>query len=100
MIDNQILENVAHFKAEFEDAQNKFNTEGRALERRANATSMSLNQMNVALDMVHEGVRITAEFFASCEAIILALDDVCRPMLEESPKYESVKAVADLIFSI
>lgn len=97
MTERLMLKAVEQFQKEFELAQEAFERDGRALERRANSTIMSLNQMNVAYDMIHEGARITAEFFASCEMIVLSLDEVCRPLLDQKPGIKAVKAVVDLI---
>ena len=92
-----MLQTVEQFKEELKLAQNTFNADGRDLERRANRTTMHLNELNVAFDMVHEGARITAEFYASCDVIVLSLDSICRPLLEQKPEIYAVKAVVDLI---
>lgn len=100
MTDKLILESVAHFQNEFQLAQEKFSGEGTLLEDRAHYLKMSLSQVNLAFDMIHKGAQITADFFASCEMIVLSLDSICRPLLEQNPGYEAVKAVVNLISDV
>lgn len=96
MPDKSILKAVESAEKDFREAEKKFDKEANDLKLKATHAPISLaltaeeelynlqKQANYNAKIVEEFASVTADYKATCEAIILSLDTICRPLLKEN----------------
>lgn len=112
MPDKRILNAVESAEKDFRNAQRKFDKETQAIQEKARRAPVSLaltpdeeryslaQQLNYNAKIVEEFASVTADYWAACEALILSLDAICRPLLKENPSATVIGTVARFISDI
>lgn len=112
MTDNNILKAVESAEEDFRKAERKFDEETSALRIKAARAPISLaltveeelynlqGQANYNAKIVEEFASVTADYRATCEAIILSLDTICRPLLQDNPSVMVIGRVSRFISKI
>ena len=112
MPDKSILSAVESAEKDFREAEKKFDKEAEALKEKASRPHISLalsaeeemyslqKQLNDNAKIVREFADITADYWAACEALILSLDAICRPLLKENPSAKTIGIVSRFISKI
>ncbi len=94
-----ILAFVEQSRARAEKAERRFDMQSSNIERKAER-SIDLfggTAVSEAVDIAADARRACDDLYAAYQTEIRVLDEVCRPLLEEQPALEAVKAVYELI---
>ena len=84
MSDKFIRSAISESQKRFEMAQTAYNNSNNIIENNVSASIYSTDQILAARNTVKKSIEITKRFHEECEAIIIALDTVCRPYLQNS----------------
>ncbi len=97
MADSKIILQIRKLKQQLNDAENKFNDDGRTLSLNARRTHIQIDQMHMAYDIIDEATRILVEFYVSCDHILETLDSKCCGLISDQTKAGDVRAVIEFI---
>lgn len=90
---------VAHAKSEAKDAEEEFDRRNDAIQRKASRDIDLLGGRvtRSVVELAADARRACDELYAAYQALIVTLDQTCRPLLAQKPKSDAVKTVAELI---
>ena len=97
---DKVLAAVKKAKIEFDSAESDFDRESSRIQRMASYSTININNMSRAVEIMADVKRTTDALYVSYETIIRTLDMECRPYLELGIKSEAIKEVAEMMKKI
>ncbi len=95
----KIMEAVAAAKAKYDVALRSYEAKAEDVE---NMSKRSINigsgaDMSRGVDIIATAVKACDELYATCQGLIVVLDETCRPLLDETTSTKAVVSVAGVI---